>query len=83
LLFAYSHFGVSTRGGKENRLSLAIKVNRLLSDNLSDWSIGYTTKLLLDGNIISDANQHGNAARVLGTVGSTMVKQNFGAVYYL
>ena len=44
LLFAYSCFGVSARGGKKQCSSLATKVNKSLSDYLSDQSVnGHTT----------------------------------------
>jgi hypothetical protein len=39
LLFAYSSFGVSARGGKKHRSSLATKVSKLPSDYLSDRSV--------------------------------------------
>jgi hypothetical protein len=45
LLFAYSCLGVSACSEKKHCSSLATKVNKLLSDYLSDRSVGFTTQL--------------------------------------
>jgi hypothetical protein len=73
LLFAYSCFGVSARGGKKHRSSLATKVNKLLSDYLSDRSVNdHTTQVSSSSrkkkSVVIDSGMQNLAARVAAKI---------------
>jgi hypothetical protein len=73
LLFAYSCFGVSARGGKKHRSSLASEVNNLLSYYLSDRSVNdHTTQVTSSSrkkkSEVIDSGMQNLAARVAAKI---------------